>query len=330
MRRLFLGRPLVVSVVAALALTACGGAETNTTTPDTANNGLEKSTLTVGIVAVPDSAPIQIAIDKGFFKAEGLTVSASVETGGATATPKLVAGQLDAMLGNYVSLFSAQEKGVGKFKVVADSYQAAPDNFVLMANGDNAEISSPADLAGKKIAVNTLNGIGTLAVTATAKVAGVTIDPKQFVPMPLPDMGAALKNGTVDVIWVAEPFISANARDGAKKIADSMSGPMADFPIAGWVMSDDFVAKNPNTVAAFQRALAKAQQLAASDRKAIEEVLPKYTKIDAATAAVIALGVYSTTLSEARLQRVADTMKEYGYLQAGFDVKSLLHAPAAG
>ncbi|WP_246238803.1 ABC transporter substrate-binding protein [Acrocarpospora corrugata] len=291
---------------------------------------MEKTSLTVGIIAVPDSAPIQIAIDKGFFKAEGLTVQTSIEAGGATATPKLVAGQLDVMLGNYVSLFSAQEKGVGKFKVVADSYQAAPDNFVLMAKADDATINSAADLAGKKIAVNTLNAIGTLAVTATAKVAGVTIETGQFAPMPLPDMGGALKNGTVDAIWVAEPFISANSQQGAKKIADTMSGPMADFPIAGWVMSDDFVTKNPKTVAAFQRALAKAQQLAASDRKAIEEVLPKYTKIDQATAAVIALGVYSTTLSEARLQRVADTMKEYGYLQQGFDVKSVLHAPAAG
>ncbi|MEO3858947.1 ABC transporter substrate-binding protein [Acrocarpospora sp. B8E8] len=329
MRRLFLGRPLVVSVLAALALTACGGADTNTTA-DTSNNGLEKTALTVGILPIPDSAPIQIAIDKGFFTAEGLTVRTSIEVGGATATPKLVAGQLDATLNNYVSLFSAQEKGVGKFKVVADSYQSAPDNFVLMANADDASLSSPADLGGKKIAVNTLNNIATLAVTASAKVAGVTIDPKQFVPMPLPDMGGALKNGTVDAIWVAEPFISAYSQQGAKKIADTMSGPLADFPIAGWVMNEDFVSKNPKTVAAFQRALAKAQQLAASDRKAIEEVLPKYTKIDAATASVIALGVYSTTLSEARLQRVADTMKEYGYLQAGFDVKSVLHAPTAG
>lgn len=328
MRRLFAGRTLIVGVLAALTLSACGTSEPDNSATG-GSGGLEKSALTIGVVAVPDAAPIQIALDRGFFKEEGLDVKISVEVGGAAATPKLVAGQLDAMLGNYVALFLAQQAGAGKFKVVADSYQAAPDNFVIMAKGDNTAINTAADLAGKKIAVNTLNAIGTLAVTATAKVAGVTINEKeQYVAMPLPEMGAALETGTVDAIWVAEPFISANAKAGAKKVADSMAGPLENFPIAGWVMTDKFTSENPKTVAAFQRALAKAQNLAASDRKVVEEALPKYTKIDAATAAVIALGTYSTSLSEARLQRVADTLTEYGMIPAGFDVKALM-TPAA-
>ncbi len=215
-------------------------------TETSGSGGLEKSALTIGVVAVPDAAPIQIALDKGFFKEEGLDVKISVEVGGAAATPKLVAGQLDAMLGNYVALFLAQQAGAGKFKVVADSYQAAPDNFVIMTKGDNASINTAADLAGKKIAVNTLNAIGTLAVTATAKVAGVTINEKeQYVAMPLPEMGAALETGTVDAIWVAEPFISANAKAGAEKVADSMAGPLENFPIAGWVMTDKFTTREP-------------------------------------------------------------------------------------
>lgn len=328
MRRLFAGPTLILGVVAALTLSACGTSEPETG-GTSATGGPEKAALTIGVVAVPDAAPIQIAVDKGFFKEEGLDVKISVETGGAAATPKLVAGQLDAMLGNYVALFLAQQAGAGKFKVVADSYQAAPDNFVIMTKGDNTSINTAADLAGKKIAVNTLNAIGTLAVTATAKVAGVTINENQYVPMPLPDMGAALETGTVDAIWVAEPFISANAKAGAKKVADSMAGPLENFPIAGWVMTEKFTTENPKTVAAFQRALAKAQNLAASDRKVVEEALPKYTKIDAATAAVIALGTYSTSLSEARLQRVADTLTEYKMIPAGFDVKALMAPTAA-
>lgn len=328
MRLRLMGRALLAGTAVILALAGCGGSDTSDTSANA--KGLEKTTLKVGILAVPDAAPLQVAIDHGFFKEEGLDVKISVEAGGATATPKLIAGSLDAMLSNYVSLFSAQYKGTGSFKIVADSYQAAPDNFVIQVLPDSP-IKTPADLKDKKIAVNTLNNIGTLSVTATLKIAGVEAKPEQFVPMALPDMGPALKNGTVDAIWVAEPFISANAKElGARKVADTMSGPMADFPIAGWAVTEKFAQENPNTVAAFQRALGKAQQLAATNRKVVEQALPKYTKIDARTAAVITLGEFPTSLNEARLQRVADVMTEFGYLPGKLDVKPLILPPPAG
>jgi NitT/TauT family transport system substrate-binding protein len=310
-----------------ITLTACSGSDTE---PGSTNsNGPEKTTLKVGILPIPDSAPIQIAIDKGYFKEEGLSVQPSIEVGSAQALPKVVSGSLDVSLANYVSTFSLQQSGLGKFKIIADSFQAAPDTFVIMVAKDS-KIRTPADLAGKKIAVNTLNNIGTLAVTQTLKVSGVQVNPSQFAPMPLPDMAAALKNGTVDAAWMSEPFISINQKQGAQKLVDSMAGPTADFPVAGWGVSEEFAAKNPKTVAAFQRAVGKAQQLASTDRKVVEAALPKYSKIDAATAAVITLGKYPTTLNEARLQRVADLMTELGYLKGHFDVKPLIASAPAG
>ena len=58
--------------------------------------------------------------------------------------------------------------------------------------------------------------------------------------------------------------------------------------------------------------------------KAVEEILPTYTKIDAATAAVITLGSFPTTLDETRLQRVADLMLEQGYLKSPLQAKAIL------
>ncbi|NUP64015.1 MAG: ABC transporter substrate-binding protein, partial [Nonomuraea sp.] len=76
-------------------------------------------------------------------------------------------------------------------------------------------------------------------------------------------------------------------------------------------------------------AIAKAQQLASSDRKAIEEMLPKYTKIDAKTASVITLGTFPSELNENRLQKVADLMLEYKYLDSPVDVKSVIATPSS-
>jgi NitT/TauT family transport system substrate-binding protein len=315
-------------MASAIALTACGGSDTSTTTGST--GGLEKTTVKIGTMPIPDFASLQIAIDKGFFKAEGLTVETSIEQGTAKAIPKLTGGSLDVVMANYVSTFSAQQAGLGKFKIIADAAQAVPDTFVLMVP-KGSPIKTVPDLAGKKIAVPTVNNIATLAVTQTLKVGGVAVKPEQFAVVPFPEMIGALKNGSVDAAWITEPFITvAQKTMGAQKIADTMTGPTADFPIAGWAVTEEFATKNPKTTAAIQRALLKANQLAASDRKVVEEALPKYTKIDSATAAVITLVTYPTTLSDTRLQRVADLMTELGLLPGQFDVKPLIMAPPAG
>lgn len=326
-----MGRTFAVGVVAALALTACGGSDTDTSSSSNgaaASGGLEKTTLVVATIPVPDIAPLQVAIDRGFFKAEGLDVKTEVVAGGAVGIQKLLGGSIDLTLGAYIGTFLAQEKGAGKFKYVADSYGAAPGAFVLMVKKDSP-IKSAADLRGKKIAVNTFKNVSQMTAEVQMKVAGVSATQDQFVEKAYPDMPAALENGQVDAAAMVEPFITVESKAGGRIIADAMAGPTQDLPVAGWLTTESVADKYPKTMAAFQRALGKAQELVANDRKIVEEVLPNYTKIDAATAAVIALGSYPTSLSETRLQRVVDLMKEYNYLKTDLDVKSMILAPPA-
>jgi NitT/TauT family transport system substrate-binding protein len=107
---------------------------------------------------------------------------------------------------------------------------------------------------------------------------------------------------------------------------DTMAGAAADFPIAGWGVTDTFARDNPHTIAAFQRAMAKAQQLAATDRTIVTNILPTYTKIDAKIAPLISLGAYPTTLNPIRLQRVADLMQANGLLTKRLDVTPMILA----
>ncbi|GAA3115158.1 ABC transporter substrate-binding protein [Planomonospora alba] len=321
-------RALVAGFAAMLALTACGGSDSETTAAATGGaGGLEKTQLTIGALPIPDSAALYIANKRGFFAEEGLTVKIETIQGGAQAQQSLIGGTLDATQTNYVSAFLATAAG-NKMKIISDLYQSTPDSFNLMVPKDSP-IKTPADLKGKKIAVNSLKNIGTLAVTSVLKTHGLTADDVQFMEFPFPDMGGKLEQGVVDAAWMTEPHLTAAATKlGARKLADTMTGPTADFAIAGVIVTEEFANENPKTVAAFQRAVGKAQQIAASDRKAVEEILPTYTKIDAATAAVITLGAFPTSLDETRLQRVADLMVEQGYLKSPIEAKSLLPATA--
>ncbi|MEV0617897.1 ABC transporter substrate-binding protein [Nonomuraea sp. NPDC050404] len=289
---------------------------------------MEKTTIKVGALPIPDPVSLYIANTKGFFKEEGLTVEPVTITGGAAALPQIESGALDISQTNYVSTFQAVGNGK-KIKLVADMYQAGPNTFNIMVPKDS-RIQTVADLKGKKIFVNNLNNVATLAVTTQLKVAGLTAKDVNFLEKPFPEMGNAVVGGQADAMWITEPFITANqSQHGFRKLADTMTGQTADLPIAGWMATEEWASKYPKTLAAFQRAIAKAQELASSDRKEIEALLPKYTKIDAKTASVITLGVYPSELSANRLQKVADLMVEYEYLKSPIDVKSVIATGAS-
>jgi NitT/TauT family transport system substrate-binding protein len=324
MRRARLLFPVAVGVLALLASACSSSGASNTPS----GSGPEKTHIVVGTLPIGDAAPLYMAIKRGFFKQEGLTVTPETIQTSADAVPKLLGGSMDFTLLNYVTGFAIQEQNPAvKFRIVADSSQAAPGGLVILIP-KNSKIKSPADLKGKKIASPATVGIPILAIASTLKSYGVKLDPKDIVTMPFPNMEAALAHGQVDAAWVTEPFITIiESAIGARVLTDTTSGPMANFPIAGWGTIQSYVQRYPKTVAAFQRAMGKAQTIAASDRKAVEQILPTYTAIKPQVAQVMTMNTYPTTLSAIRLQRVVNLMLQLGILKKQLDVAPMLVAP---
>lgn len=312
-----------LAIAVALTGAACGDSDDGTSA-----NGLEKSEVTLGTMTVADTAPVQLAISKGLFKAEGLTVKTQVIQGGAAGIPLLKSGRLDFSFGNYVSLLTAAVKDPGfKPKIVTEGFNSASKTHMLMVRGDSP-YHTIKDLAGKKIGVNTKRNVSTLLVRAAAKPQAVDFDEdKNFVEVAPPAMEQALKSKSVDAVQTIEPFgTQVQQSMGARMVADLSSGPTADFPIAGYAATEKFAKENPKTVAAFQRALQKAQGMAA-DRKVVQDILPSYAKgIDAKVASTMSYGTYPTTLNATRLQRVADVMQQFGYVDRRLDVKDFIAA----
>jgi NitT/TauT family transport system substrate-binding protein len=315
-----------LAIAVALTAVACGDSDDSKS-----SNGLEKSQITLGTMTVADTAPVQLAISKGYFKAEGLNVKTQVIPGGAAGIPLLKSGRLDFSFGNYVSLLTAGIKDPGfKPKIVAEGFQSASKTHTLMVRKDSP-FHTIKDLAGKKIAVNTKRNISTLLVRAAAKPEGFDFDEdKNFVEVAPPAMEQALKSKSVEAVQAIEPFGTQMQESmGARMVADLSSGPTADFPIAGYASTEKFVKENPKTVAAFQRALIKAQGECA-DRKVVQDILPTYAKgIDAKVASTMSYGTYPTSLNATRLQRVADVMQQFGYVDKRIDVKQFIAAPSS-
>jgi NitT/TauT family transport system substrate-binding protein len=307
-----------LAAVLALAVAGCGASGADAK----ASSGVEKSTISVGMLPVEGSAALRLAIDRGFFKAEGLTVKIQILQGGAEAPPKLSSGNLDISAGAYVPFFQAKAGGF-PLRIVADAYESAPGTHTLLVANDSP-IHRVQDLAGKKIGVNAKRNLASLMIEAAVGPQGVKLSDENFVAMPLPNMEAALKSHSVDAVQAVEPFSSQMQKSiGARLVIDLSQGPTANFPISGYVTTESWVKKYPKTAAAFKRAIGKAQTLLA-DRQVLTRILPTFTRIEPATAQTIHTGVFPTSINTTRLQRVADIMRQYGYLQRPLDVKTVL------
>ncbi|HEU5156552.1 MAG TPA: ABC transporter substrate-binding protein [Streptosporangiaceae bacterium] len=320
--RMHRGSLAVTAAIAAIALTAagCGGDDK----PSSSGTGLEKTTLNVGILQVADVAQLQLALDRGFFTAEGLTVKTQVLQGGAEAVPKLRSKNLDVSFGAWVPAFLAQASGAFKMHAVAPAFDSDTGTHVVLVPKDSP-IKTAKDLAGKKIGINVKHNLGSLLMQAQLQPLGVKLDDeKNFVAMPFPNMLAALKSGSVDAVQAVEPFhTQIQQAIGARKVLELSQGETANFPIAGYFSTDEFAKDNPKTLAAFQRAVGKAQALL-SDTSLLAQVVPKFSRTPAETVATMHKGKYPTTLDAASLKRVSDLMVKYGYLKSPIDVNALV------
>jgi NitT/TauT family transport system substrate-binding protein len=320
-----------VSLAAAggLALAALAAAcSTSSAATQPPPPGLEKTHLTVGALPIVDSVGLYLAIKNGYFQQEGLTVTADPVAKSPDAIPLMEQGKVDIIAGaNYVSFFQAQLASAGKlkFKVLVDGTTCGPDTFNVLAL-PNSGINSPAQLAGKTIAVNLVNNIQTLLTNTALRAANVNPATVHYKLVPFPKMAAALKAHQVDAISAVEPFITgAELSEGAQNILSTCTGPTASFPISGFIATQAWTQKYPNTARAFQIALDRGQALADSNRADVEQALTGYIKgLTSQEAAIVNLGQFPTTLDSTHLQRVASLMATGGLVGQQFSVQPML------
>lgn len=323
---------VLAAATLAISLVACGsdgGGGTPTGGGSGGGNGAPETTeLTIGFIPVADQAGLIRAIDQGYFEAEGLKVTPQTAQGGAAALPAMIAGDLQGVFGTYPSFLLAQQN-VAEVKIVALGV-AGSESFAGVFVKPDAGIASVKDLAGKKLAVNTLNNTGELSIKSVLKEQGVDPAQVEFIEMPFPDMTAALGRGAIDAAWAVEPFQTQMTEAGMKKLFSNFSGKTATAPLAGIGMTAKFVEDNPNTVAGFARAMEKANADLARDPEVVRQMVPKYSQTSPEVAAKMQLPVWEPGYPTADKIKVwNDVMVDLGSLQAPIDLEELIYTPPA-
>jgi NitT/TauT family transport system substrate-binding protein len=334
-----LGAVAAVAVLAIIFLTRPTGAGEAT------SSAIEQPDLNVAVVPAADSAGFFVALHEGLFAARGLHVTfipaVSSETVINAQALDEPSDRIDISCGNYVSYIQAQENyDQGKRPSSTTDSMVAAD-LDIFAEGSVMEpgaqglyvmpdspIRTLAGLEGKTIGVNAPGNILYLLAASVLADHGLSVSGARFAYYPLPEMAAMLKAGKIAAAVLPEPFASqAEQSMGVTVLADLDQGATAAFPVQGCAVTRQWAALHPVTLAAFRAAFEQGQEIADTNRTAVEramEALPAPLGLSRGTAAVMALDSYPVgPVDPVRVQRVADVMREFLGFPA-FDVRSMI------
>jgi NitT/TauT family transport system substrate-binding protein len=286
--------------------------------------GQAKSKL--GYMKIVDNAAMFVAMEKGFFKAEGLDLETLPLAGGAPIINGVVSGDLQFGWTNVISLYQARVGGFD-FKLIAggaSNVKAKHESHAIQV-AQNSPVKTAKDLEGKTVAVNTLNNIVHLMAMAWIDKNGGSSSKVKFVEVPFPQMAATLSAGKLDAISVHEPFATAAIeKGGARVLAQPWGDVLPKFLIASWFASEKWLAKNKETGQAFVRAIGRGIDAIQGDPEGSRAAMVKWAGLNPDLAGKIGLPVFEKGIAEKDLQATIDLTLKYKLIAKAFKARDVI------
>lgn len=310
-------------LAAALLLAGCGGAPLSgpAATGSATAGGDGVRTISVGVISIAPSAAVQLGIDEGIFAKHNLKVELQSGQGGAAMLPAVSTGTMNFSVGNPLSVLLAKSKGLDMKIVSGYSHSLATGSDI---NGVVAKAASGIDsakaLAGKKVAVNTINAQGDLTIKEVVSKQGGDANAVEFLELPFQDMGAQLEKGNVDAVWVPEPFLSKLLAEGNKLVTYNNQEALPGLPTMVTFTSGTYAEQNPQVVSDFRAAMTETLTFAQANPDKVRTLLPAFMKMPEAVAKGLRLEAFDGKIDEGTLDELGQLMEKFGIVPSAPDV----------
>ncbi len=203
-------------------------------------------------------AAIYLADARGYFREAGVAVDLITFGSAAEMVPALATGQLDVGgITPVAGVVNAVARGVD-VKTVAERGSNLPGfgfSAVVLRRDlvETGRVRDYPDLRGLQIGIGApLKAAGgSVQLLATLEKGGLDWDDVTAVAMDLPDLVAALQNGGLDAIIVAEPFVSQTVAGGFGVRWKGMDEIYPNNMLAGLGYSPVMVKDRPEAARAF-------------------------------------------------------------------------------
>jgi len=202
--------------------------------------------------ADPSGAPYGIALEKGFFKKNGIDITGIISgAGGGNSVRSAMATELGFGDVTAAPVIAAADQGQD-VKIIGITSRSLADLVVIVM--PNSPIKTAADMKGKKFGISNPKSLGEMMGVLVMEKAGLKQGDVQMTPLgSLGGALTALENGVVDVTSI--PIVLFRQRGGESKYR-VLVGPK-DLPLVPSQLSmasGDAMKKHPDKLRAIQNA----------------------------------------------------------------------------
>jgi NitT/TauT family transport system substrate-binding protein len=226
------------------------------------------------------AAPFTVALDKGYFKAEGLDVTITPAAGSREPISRLASGAYDIGFGDVNSLVRFRDENPGSdVKAVMVLYDRPP--FAILGRRSRGITSEVASLRGKKFGAPT--GDAAFAQWPIFKAVNKIDEDEwkmRFEIIGFPVREPMLAQGEVDAVFGFSMSSYINLKSRGVPTADLIVMLMSDYGLELYgnalMVSQKFAAEKPDAVKGFLRAVIKGlKDTVADPSTAVETVLKR-------------------------------------------------------
>jgi NitT/TauT family transport system substrate-binding protein len=269
-------------------------------------------------------APQYVAINKGFFKEEGIEIELTTGQGADKVMTAVISGSVDIGFAGPEAAIYVYNEGRENYAEVFAQLTQCDGSFLV--GREPAENFDWSDLEGSLVIPGRKGGVPYMTLEYVLKQKGLipgenlTFDDSiQFALM-----AGAFTSGHGDFVTIFEPTASMIEKEGKGYIVASIGAESGEIPYTAYFASKSYIEKNKDIIQKFVNALYKAQLWVAEHSakeiaEAVSESFPD-TELDILESAIARykeIGAYAPNpvMKEEAFEMLQTVMTEAGELE---------------
>jgi NitT/TauT family transport system substrate-binding protein len=285
----------------------------------------ERITVSQYGILVP-TLPYAVALEKGFFKEEGLDIDGIIQShGGGTSVRNMLASDLPVAEMALPAAIAAFKQGID-VRIIADNAHTIGELTWVAKKG--SPVKTLADLKGKKAAFTSPRSVTEIIIKTVLKRRGLLEETQTIAAGGIGAALTALNNGAVDAATLVDPVLTRKGSD--YQIVFTAKDELPDLSWAMFVTTAKYLSENEDKVRKIVRARAKAVDFIYANREETARIYAKVWNLPEADAKAILPKFYEMKhwkRGEFNMQGFAtmlEGMELVGVLEKGFDIKKVL------
>jgi NitT/TauT family transport system substrate-binding protein len=321
---------LAGAAVIALSAAACSSSSASD------SGSAQVPELRVGAAPSLAGLGLQVAISQEAACKDNLIVTSTVNRSAYDSMPQLLSGGLQVVQMDTITFLQARTQGLPVQIIAANGEQSTDGKPGQQSAGSivttpDSPITSPKDLAGKKVGVPGIKTQVWMNIRAIVDADGGDSAQIEFVEVPPAQMIDLLKQGDIDAAIPSEPLASDSIANGVVKFIRNTDVPgNKGVPSSVYVATGDYVDRNQAAIRKFVSCVQDAAKDVNGNPELAAEVARKrlgYKTEQLTNAFYQTFGTDAVTPAE--IDKIAALAVKYGILTEQPDAAGVLAGPSS-